>query len=238
MGREIVGAADGDGSVEIVGGTIRPGASPNGLPVARVSADPLELLRDADVLVDFTTPESTRAHSLAAAEVGRALVVGTTGLSADAVDELRTIGQTVPVLYSRNMSVGVNALLGLLPALVRALDGYDMEIWEHHHRGKKDAPSGTALALAEAMVADLEKRAVYGRQGIAPRQTGDIGIHAIRGGGNAGEHTILFADDGEQIQVIHRAYGRRTFALGALRAAKWVAARPPGFYTMSDLLNG
>jgi 4-hydroxy-tetrahydrodipicolinate reductase len=238
MGREIVGAAEGDGSVEIVGGTVRPGSQPVGLPVARVSADPLELLRDADVLVDFTTPESTLAHAHAAAEARRALVVGTTGLSPEAVEELRTIARTVPVLYSRNMSVGVNTLLGLLPALVKALDGYDMEIWEHHHRGKKDAPSGTALALAEAMVADLSQRAVYGRQGIAPRKPGDVGIHAIRGGGNAGEHTILFADDGEQIQVIHRAYGRRTFALGALRAAKWVATQPPGFYAMSDLLNG
>jgi 4-hydroxy-tetrahydrodipicolinate reductase len=238
MGREIVAAAEGDGSIEVVGGTVRSGSTPGSVPVARVAADPTELLRDADVLVDFTTPESTLAHARAAAEAKRALVVGTTGLAPAAVDELRAIGRAVPVLYSRNMSVGVNALLGLLPGLVKALDGYDLEIWEHHHRGKKDAPSGTALALAEAMVADLGNRAVYGRQGIAPRQPGDVGIHAIRGGGNAGEHTILFADDGEQIQVIHRAYGRRTFALGALRAAKWVAGQPAGFYGMADLLNG
>ena len=238
MGREIVAAAESDASVEVVGGTVRPGSSGANLPVARVSVDALELLPDADVLIDFTTPESTRVHARAAAESKRGLVVGTTGLSAAAVHELREIGRTVPVLYSRNMSVGVNALLGLLPSLIKALDGYDVEIWEHHHRGKKDAPSGTALALAEAMIPDLEKRAVYGRQGIAPRQPGDVGIHAIRGGGNAGEHTILFADDGEQIQVVHRAYGRRTFALGALRAARWVAGQPPGFYAMSDLLNG
>jgi len=238
MGREIVGAAASDPEVRVVGGTVRPGSSPANLPVSRVATDPAELLPEADVLVDFTTPEATLANARAAAGVGKGLVIGTTGLPAATLDELRSLAAGIPVLYSRNTSVGVNALLQVLPGLYRALAGYDVEIWEHHHKGKRDAPSGTALALAEAMVADLKERAVYGRQGIQPRQPGEVGIHAIRAGGNAGEHTVLFADEGEQIQVIHRAYGRRTFALGALRAAKWVAGRPPGIYGMQDVLSG
>jgi 4-hydroxy-tetrahydrodipicolinate reductase len=140
------------------------------------------------------------------------------------------------------MSIGVNALLELLPLLAKALPGYDVEITEAHHKHKRDAPSGTALALGEAVASalgvNLADKANHGREGIEPREPGEIGFHAIRAGGNAGEHWVLFADEGEQIQVVHRAYSRRTFALGALRAAKWLASRPPGFYTMADLLRG
>jgi 4-hydroxy-tetrahydrodipicolinate reductase len=241
MGREIVAAAAGDPAVAVVGGTVRAGSS-FVLPGVRLSASPAELLPGADVLVDFTTPASTMAHARAAVEVGRPAVVGTTGLSEAEVEELRALSQRVAILYGRNMSVGVNALLRLLPDLVRALDGYDVEITEAHHRHKKDAPSGTALALGEviagAMRVKLSDVAVYGREGIQPRRHGEVGIHALRGGGNAGEHTVLLADEGEQIQVVHRAYSRRTFALGAVRAAKWVVGRPPGLYGMADVLAG
>jgi 4-hydroxy-tetrahydrodipicolinate reductase len=241
MGREILAAAAGDPGVEVVGGTVRPGSGKS-IDGLRTSDSASELLRDADVLVDFTTPEATLASARVAAELGKAAAIGTTGLTDTQLDELRTLGRRVPILYGRNTSVGVNTILKVLPALVRALAGYDIEITEAHHRHKKDAPSGTALAIAEEIAAALEKRlpdlAVYGREGIQPRQPGEIGIHALRGGGNAGEHTILFADEGEQIQVVHRAYSRRTFALGALRAAKWVAEQPPGFYGMSDVLAG
>jgi 4-hydroxy-tetrahydrodipicolinate reductase len=241
MGREILAASVGDPSVEVVGGTVRPGSGKS-IDGLRTSESATELLREADVLVDFTTPEATLASARAAAELGKAAAIGTTGLTEAQLDELRALGQRAPILYGRNTSVGVNTILKVLPALVRALAGYDIEITEAHHRHKKDAPSGTALAIAEEIAAALEKRlpdlAVYGREGIQPRQPGEIGIHALRGGGNAGEHTILFADEGEQIQVVHRAYSRRTFALGALRAAKWVAAQPPGFYGMSDVLAG
>lgn len=239
MGREIVAAAAGDPTVEIVGGSVRPGSG-RAVEGLRTSESLAELLRDADVVVDFTTPEATLANVRTAVELGRAAVVGTTGLSETQVGELRTLGRRIPILYGRNMSLGVNAVLALLPALVRALEGYDVEITEAHHRHKKDAPSGTALAIAEAIASaldrDLAQVAVYGRAGIAPRTPEQIGIHAIRGGGNAGEHTILLADEGEQIQLIHRAYSRRTFALGALRAARWVHGRPPGFYGMADLV--
>jgi 4-hydroxy-tetrahydrodipicolinate reductase len=140
------------------------------------------------------------------------------------------------------MSLGLNAVLSILPGLVRALSDYDIEITELHHRHKKDAPSGTALALAEsistALNVDLGRQAVYGRQGIAPRRAGEIGIHALRGGGNTGEHTVLVADEGEEIRVSHRALSRRTFAIGALRAASFIANEPPGFYSMQNLISG
>ena len=240
MGREIVAAAAGDPAVEVVAGTVRPGSG-RAVEGLKVFESPLEALRAADVLVDFTTSAATIANARAAAELGKAAVIGTTGLSEAQVDELRGLGARAPILYGRNMSVGVNTVLRVLPALVRALEGYDVEITEAHHRHKRDAPSGTALAIAEAVAATLGRPlgelAVYGREGIRPRQPGEIGIHALRGGGNAGEHTVLFADEGEQIQLVHRAYSRRTFALGALRAARWVAGQPPGFYGMPDVLG-
>lgn len=239
MGREIAAAAASDPDVEIVGGTRRPG-SPAPADM-RSAEDVIELLRDGDVVVDFTTPAATLACAKAAAMAGKAVVVGTTGLTAEQIDELRELSKLVPVLYSRNMSIGVNALLELLPLLAKALPGYDVEITEAHHRHKKDAPSGTALALGEAVAGALGTKlaevANHGREGIEPREAGEIGFHAIRAGGNAGEHWVLFADEGEQIQVVHRAYSRRTFALGAVRAAKWVASQPAGFYTMTDLLR-
>jgi 4-hydroxy-tetrahydrodipicolinate reductase len=139
------------------------------------------------------------------------------------------------------MSLGIATIAAVLPILVRALEGYDVEIVETHHRHKADAPSGTALVLAEAIAsaldADLGSRAVYGREGVAPRQAGEIGIHAVRAGGNAGEHTVLLANEGEEIRITHRALSRRTFALGALRAAEFVVARPPGLYTMADYVS-
>ena len=240
MGREIASAAAGDPEVEVVGGTRRPGSkAPDGI----VSADDLAtLLPTGDVVVDFTTPEATLACARAAAQAAKAIVVGTTGLTEPQLAELRELATKAPILYSRNMSIGVNALLELLPLLARALPGYDVEITEAHHKHKRDAPSGTALALGEAVASalgvNLSEKANHGREGIEPREPGEIGFHAIRAGGNAGEHWVLFADEGEQIQVVHRAYSRRTFALGAVRAAKWVAGKPPGFYTMADLLKG
>ena len=239
MGREIVAAAASDPAVEVVAGTVRPGSGGSVAGLATFES-PLEALPGGDVLVDFTNPAAAVANARAAAELGKAAVIGTTGLSEAQVAELRSLAARAPILYGRNMSVGVNTVLRVLPALVRALEGYDVEVTEAHHRHKRDAPSGTALAIAEVIAEALGRRldelAVYGREGIQPRQAGEIGIHALRGGGNAGEHTVLFADEGEQIQLVHRAYSRRTFALGALRAARWLADQPPGFYGMPDVL--
>ena len=256
MAREVIAAVADDRKLTVVGGTVRPGSAAAGqplatvtgvpLPAARITADPRDLLAGADVLIDFTEPEATVEHARACAETGVALVCGTTGLSPDQMAELHTAAERVPIFYARNMSLGVSALLAALPELVRALAGYDVEIVETHHRHKADAPSGTALALAEAIAqatadapgAGFDGRTIFGRQGVAPRRSGEIGIHAVRAGGNPGEHVVIIADDGEEIRLAHRAFSRRAYARGALRAAAFVAGRAPGLYGTAHLAAG
>lgn len=242
MGQEIAAAALADPAFELVGGVEISPASIDSLgSKLAIVESAAALLPRIDVLIDFTTPEATAAHADACAAAHVPFVSGVTGLSSPQVEHLREASQSIPVFYARNMSIGLNALLAVLPQLTRALSGYDIELTELHHRHKKDAPSGTALALAEviasALEANLGDRATYGRIGIAPRQPGEIGIHALRGGGNAGEHTVLFADEGEEIRVSHHALSRRTFALGALRAALFVSHQTPGLYTMANLIS-
>lgn len=223
MGREIAALAETDPSVIVGGG------------IGRENVDALlGIARDSNVLIDFSTPAGTMLAIGAAVGAGRPIVVGTTGLDADGLAGLRSAAERVPVWYARNMSTGVSLLQRLLPEIARALAGYDIEVIEAHHRHKADAPSGTALMLAEAILAGLAAEGqhpfVYGRVGEAPRQPGEIGFHAIRGGGNAGEHTVLFASDEEEIRISHRAYSRRAFAAGAIRAAKVIHGQPPGWY--------
>jgi 4-hydroxy-tetrahydrodipicolinate reductase len=251
MGRELAAAVVADAELALIAGVVRAG-SPTversvgeltgtdvpGMPVVDRAA---AILSDVDVLIDFTNPDATVANARACVEASRAIVAGTTGLTLTQRDELLAMAGCVPVFYARSMSMGVAVLLDALPAIARVLDDYDVEIVETHHRHKVDAPSGTAVALAEAIAGgqagSLEERAVYGRRGVQPRSPGEIGIHAVRAGGNVGEHAITFANDGEQIQLTHRAFSRRTYALGALRAAKFLVRQPPGFYTMTDLLR-
>jgi 4-hydroxy-tetrahydrodipicolinate reductase len=240
MGREIAAAAVLDPALELIGG-VETGPRPDLGAGIEIGDDLNRLLPHIDVLIDFTTPAATVENVEAAAAAGVAAVSGVTGLSEEQLTALRRAGARAPVFYSRNMSVGINALVAFLPQLVQALDDYDIEIVELHHRHKVDAPSGTALVLAEAIAAardvSLSDTATYGRHGVAPRQHGEIGIHALRGGGNTGEHTVLFADEGEEIQIVHRALSRKTFALGALRAAKFVLGQAPGFYGMEQMLT-
>ena len=155
------------------------------------------------------------------------------------MDELRGAAERTAVFHATNMSPGVNAMLAVLPALARALDGYDIEIVETHHRHKVDAPSGTALTLARALAAatgdPLDGRAVHGRQGASKRAAGEIGIHAVRAGGNPGEHTIILASEGEEVQLSHRAFSRAAYAQGALRAARLIVGLPPGWYEPATL---
>jgi 4-hydroxy-tetrahydrodipicolinate reductase len=243
MGREIVAAA-GDAGVTVVGGVARSettnatrGSVGAGLRVVDEIGD---LLPEIDVFVDFTTVPGTLAHARACAETGTPFVSGVTGLSAEQIEELGGLAHAIPLFYARNMSLGISVILSVLPVLVRVLDGYDVEVVETHHRHKRDSPSGTAMALAETIAAarevGLSATATYGREGIAPRSPGEIGIHAVRAGGNAGEHTILLADEGEEIRLSHRALSRRTFAIGAVRAARFIANQPVGFYQMTDLI--
>jgi 4-hydroxy-tetrahydrodipicolinate reductase len=239
MGREIARLALRNRAFDLVGGigrTDRQGQI-DGREVSIV-ADPSALLSRIDVLIDFTSPEGAAAHAAACAANGVALVTGTTGLDAAQDAGLRAAAARIPVFHAANMSPGVNAMLALLPGLVRALPGYDVEIVETHHRHKADAPSGTALALARAIAAEggpLEARASYGRRGLRPRAAGEIGIHAVRGGGNPGEHTVVIAGDGEELRIAHRAFSRASYAQGALRAARLIAGQPPGWYEPATL---
>jgi 4-hydroxy-tetrahydrodipicolinate reductase len=243
MGREIMAAADGWNGVEIRGGLVRPGSPAlEGDFAVPLFADPEMLAATVDVLIDVSSPTATPWIAGAARQAGIPLVCGVTGLGEVAHAALESASRQVPVLYARNLSPGIAALLDLLPRLLAALPEADVEIVETHHRGKKDAPSGTAEALAEAVVrarGELdEQHIVHGREGVSPRQPGDIGMHSLRGGANSGEHTVLLATDGEEIRISHRALSRRTFADGAIRAAEWLVHQPAGLYSMGDVLAG
>ncbi|TAL29008.1 MAG: 4-hydroxy-tetrahydrodipicolinate reductase [Phenylobacterium sp.] len=197
----------------------------------------------ADVWIDFSVPAATVAAARAGAAAGAALVIGTTGLGAAERAELEAAARRVPIVFAPNMSVGVNVLLKLVADAARALGpSYDIDVVEAHHRAKRDAPSGTALRLAEAAAEgagrDLAAVARYARHGeIGARPRGEIGIQTLRGGDVVGDHTVFFFGDGERIEITHRASSRDTFAQGAVRAALWVAGRPPGLYDMRAVLG-
>ncbi|MBA3425248.1 MAG: 4-hydroxy-tetrahydrodipicolinate reductase [Rubrobacter sp.] len=244
MGREICRAALETESLELAGGTVEPGVPELGKDLGELcgwgkanvaaTAEPPD---DAEVLVEFTSPEATVAHLA----YGKPHVIGTTGLSEDQRAEVEEAARSVPIVLAPNMGVGVNLLREVVRDLSAKLEGYDIEVVEAHHRNKKDAPSGTALLLANAAAEgrqqNLDDAAVYGREGVSPRQEGEIGIHALRGGAVVGEHRLIFYSEGEEIEVIHRALSRRTFADGALRAARFAAGAGPGLYSMRDVLG-
>lgn len=230
MGQAVVAAAATDPTVHVTSGISRtPEVALLG--GVRLVSSVAALAGLVDVIIDFSRPAVTVAVAQEAAAAGIPLVTGTTGLDETQMAALRECATRIPVYYARNMSTGVNALLETLARLAARLDGYDIEIVETHHRHKADAPSGTALALAEAITGGQETAFVHGREGHAPRQPGEIGLHSVRAGGNAGEHTVLFADEHEEIRITHRANDRRAFAAGALRAARMIAGRAPGWYT-------
>jgi 4-hydroxy-tetrahydrodipicolinate reductase len=240
MGREIAAQAANDQRMTLIGGLSRQARTAETEPGGvRQFADIADLLPEIDVLVDFSAPAGTVDHGSACASAGVPLVCGTTGLDTGQMATLRAAAERVAVFHAANMSPGVNAALAVLPALVRALDGYDVEIVEAHHRHKVDAPSGTALALARAVAGvsgeDLDGRARYGRQGASRRDADEIGIHAIRAGGNPGEHTVILASEGEELRLSHRAFSRASYAAGALRAACLIVGQPPGWYDPSTL---
>lgn len=251
MGRQVLAAALEDRRIEVVAGLVRPGSdvagtdlgvlagrAPVGIPCMVAQG---ALPAAADVVLDFSQPAAAVLYAAAAAAAGCAFLTGTTGLSPEQRGAIEAHATRIPVTIAPNTSLGLTALLDVLPALVAALGSdYDIEIIETHHRFKADAPSGTALALAHAL-ADatgnaLTGRAVYGRQGPSPRMPGEIGVHAVRAGGAVGEHRVIIASEGEQLEFIHRATNRQTYAAGAIRAALWLAGQPPGRYTMHDAL--
>jgi 4-hydroxy-tetrahydrodipicolinate reductase len=197
----------------------------------------------ADVWIDFSAPGAAVGNAQAAAKAGAAAVFGATGLSAEDKAAIAAEAKKIPVVLTPNMSMGVNVMLRLVADAARALGaGYDIEIVETHHRAKRDAPSGTALRLAEAVAEasgrDLAKDARYERHGdIGPRTADEIGIQTIRGGDVVGDHTVFFLGQGDRIEITHRASSRETFARGAVRAALWLHKQAPGLYDMRDVLG-
>ncbi len=196
----------------------------------------------ADVLIDFSEPSSSVAKAALCASQGAALVVGTTGHTEEQLAQIKGHSNRIPCLISPNMSLGVNLLFQVVAQVARALgESYDIEIVEVHHRFKKDAPSGTALKLAQeickATGRELKNAAIYGRQGITgERPQGEIGIHALRAGDTVGIHRVIFGALGETIEISHTAHSRDTFAMGAIRAAKFLAGKPPGLYEMRQVV--
>lgn len=202
-----------------------------------------EIIEDGDVVIDFTVPEATYSNIKIVSQKGLSMVIGTTGITGNMLDEIRSMAKKIRCVMSPNMSIGVNVMFKIVSELSRILgDEYDMEIIELHHRFKKDAPSGTAVRLAQILAdtrgIDINKVGVYGRKGITgERQKTEIGIHAIRAGDITGEHTVIFGGIGERIEITHKAHSRDNFARGAVKAAIWVINQPPGLYDMQDVLG-
>ncbi len=202
-----------------------------------------DALKNADVLVDFTRPEASMLYLAACQKHQVKMIIGTTGFSADEKQVIEAAAKNVAIVFAPNMSVGVTLLINLVQSAAKVLnEGYDIEIIEAHHRHKVDAPSGTALRLGEAAASalgrDLADCAVYGREGVTgERDPSTIGFATVRGGDVVGDHTVLFAGIGERVELTHKASSRATFALGALRAAKFLADKNSGLFDMQDVLN-
>ena len=255
MGRRILNIAHADPEVEIVGALESPKNARekdlgkalgdnrfNGIPL---SSNAEEIISKADVLIEFAnSPEAAIEHAKIAADLGKAVVIGTTGFSKEQLKELEELALKTPLLFSPNMSLGVNLLFRLVQIATKVLKDkdFDIEIMEIHHRFKKDAPSGTAMRLAEIIAQELgkplEEIAVYGRKGHYERAKDDLGIMTLRGGDVVGEHTVYFFGFGERLELTHRATSRDIFAKGAVTAAKWLANQKPGrLYNMFDVLG-
>jgi len=251
MGRMLIEAALAAGDVTIAAALERADAPQIGqdcaLFLGRTIGTPVtsdvSAIAQADVLIDFTRPEGTLRHLQACVEHRVRAVIGTTGFDEAGRRQIEQAARTVPVVFSPNMSVGVNVAFRLVELAARMLpDEFDVEIIEAHHRQKVDAPSGTALRLGElaanAQGRSLQQAAVHARHGVTgPRPPGSIGFSVIRGGDLVGDHTVMFAGTGERIEITHRSSSRMTYALGALRAARFLAQREPGLYDMRDVLG-
>jgi 4-hydroxy-tetrahydrodipicolinate reductase len=240
MGREVLAAADERGDDVVLAVNRDP---PEGA-VAGVPVEPADRLpdllaeRDADALVDFTGPASSVEYVAACTEAGVPAVVGTTGFDDEQAARVEAAAEEVAVLRAANFARGVQALVRVVREAVQDLPGYDVELTETHHNAKVDAPSGTAKEILDAIEEEREGgERVHGREGDAPREDGDIGVHARRAGDVTGEHEVLLAGNHEVVTLTHRAESRGVFAAGALDAAAWLASRDPGFYDFGDVLG-
>jgi len=253
MGSRIVALSGEYGGLQLAGAFERAGHKDIGKDIGtlsgtgesgiKLSGDISEIMGGIDMIIDFTSVESTKENLRAASAGGKAMVIGTTGFTKDDMKEIEPLLKKIPCVMASNMSLGVNLLLKVLRDIARTLgDDYDVEIVEAHHRLKKDAPSGTALkmaqVIADAVTRNLDEVAVYARKGlIGARTRKEIGIQTVRAGDIVGEHTVIFGGLGERIEVIHRASSRDTFARGALKAALWLSGKPAGLYDMQDVLG-
>ena len=253
MGRMLVAEIAATEGCSVAGGSEAPGSGyvnqdigelagigRIGIPIGEAVE---KLMRSSDVVLEFTSPGATAEHAELAASLDTAMVIGTTGLSPEQGERVRRAARNIPIVWAPNMSLGVNVLLSVVEEVAKRLGtDWDIEIMEMHHRGKVDAPSGTALALGRAAAAgrgaaleDVEQRT---RDGITgPRRTGDIGFAALRGGDTTGDHHVIFAGAGERVELSHRATTRAIYAKGAVRAARWVLGRPPGVYGLKEVLG-
>jgi 4-hydroxy-tetrahydrodipicolinate reductase len=252
MGRMLIEAALRDPGVELVAALDRPGSPAIGrsagelvgmdCPVA-VASDVAAALQRADCLIDFTRPEATLDHLAQCKAAQKTIVIGTTGMDDDGRESIRQAAEHIPIVYAPNMAVGVNLVFKLLDMAARVLaQGYDIEIVEAHHRHKVDAPSGTALRMGEVLAAalgrELKACAVYGREGVTgERDSSTIGFATVRGGDIVGDHTVMFCGTGERVEISHKAGSRMPYALGSMRAAKYLAGRRSGLFDMQDVLG-
>jgi len=253
MGKTLIEAANTAEGASLAGAVVLPGSSLIGADAGEVAgvgtlgvnvvSELSEVIAAGDVLVDFTSPESTMANLEICRVNKKAIVIGTTGLDDGQKSRLADAAKDIPVVFAPNMSVGVNLCLNLLKMAAKVMgDEADIEVIEAHHRHKVDAPSGTALRMgevvAETLGRDLKECAVYGREGKeGPRTQKTIGFETIRAGDIVGDHTVLFAVDGERVEITHKASSRMTFASGAVRAAKWLEGKSAGLYDMQDVLD-
>jgi 4-hydroxy-tetrahydrodipicolinate reductase len=254
MGSTLLRLARDAEDLRVVGATERAGSAAVGLDAglaARLGALEVQVVDElakaldaakADVVIDFTSAEVSVAHAKECAARGVALVVGSTGFTPELTAELAASAKAIPVVAAPNMSVGVNVVIRMAAELARVLGpGFDVEVLEAHHKMKKDAPSGTALRLAEVLAGALGRSnedLAFARHGlVGARPAREIGVQTLRGGDVVGEHTVFFFGEGERIELTHRATSRDQFGLGALRAARWVAGRAPGLYDMADVLG-
>ncbi|MFD2191928.1 4-hydroxy-tetrahydrodipicolinate reductase [Pistricoccus aurantiacus] len=254
MGRTLVAAVEQDAGAVLGAGIVEPGSSLVGADIGELAGlgrlgvsavDSLEAAEgDFDVLIDFTAPRVTLANLAFCAEHGKRMVIGTTGLNDEELAKLDEYQEKLPFMFAPNMSVGVNLTFKLLETAAKALgdEGYDIEVIEAHHRHKVDAPSGTALkmgeVIADSLGRDLKTHGVFERVGqCGPREAKEIGFATLRAGDIVGEHTVMFATEGERIEITHKASSRMTFARGAVRAARWVVDKPAGRYAMQDVLG-
>ena len=250
MGRRLVALCSAEPDMTVTAALDAPGHPLLGRDAGELAGiGPLNLPvesdwgQDANVLIDFSSPAGALARLKECCRRKTAGLIGTTGLTDEQKAEITAAAATIPVLLAPNMSIGVNVLFNLVGEIAKTLgQDYDIEIVEAHHRFKKDAPSGTALRLAEKICAatgrDINTDLVHGRQGaVGERTPREIGMHAIRSGDIVGDHTVSFTTLGERIEITHRAHTRDTFVRGAVRAARFLAAQPPGNYTMNNVLG-